>query len=555
MKKYMWRIVIPMALSLIFLFGCSPKEYNETSKKTSEDRVDVIEGEHAEVPQTSKNMNAVENQASPDEASKELDGSNKTDVIERDANSNYDVDFHLVIEAEDAAFTGKVREENRKSGYTGAGYLTGIETEEDTTTFHVTVPGAGAYDLNFRSVGNTGYKENNIYIDGEFVGVAKVDGDEFTDSIVKNVYLNEGEHDITLKKGWGWILLDHLEVTASGPADKSIYTVSTELVDPKATAGAKRLMQYLADMYGKYIISGQYGNRGIDGSEFKAIYQASGKYPAMMGLDFIEYTPSRVAFGSQGKDVDYAIQFHRQGGIVTFCWHWNAPEPYLYNTNEQPWWSGFYTRAANINLKKIMDGDDPEGYDLLIRDIDVIAEQLQRLQEADIPILWRPLHEASGGWFWWGASGPEAYIELYQLLYDRLTDYHNIHNLIWVWNGQNKDWYPGDEFVDIAGIDIYPGEHVYSSQGSGFNELVEWNGDNHKIIALTENGCMFDPDLAFRDNAIWSYFGTWGGEFITLNNTDTLSEKYTETDMLVKVYTSEKVITLDELPDLETYGE
>lgn len=498
-----------MVFSLVFLFGCNTKDYDESSKRS----------------------------------------------LEGAENSSYDPDFRQLIEAEEAMFTGKVRVEKSKKGYTGTGYLTGMESEEDTITFHVTVPGSGAYDLNFRSVGNTGYKENNIYVDGEYVGIAKVDGDEFTDSIVKNVYLSAGEHSITMKKSWGWILLDNLIITASGPIDKTIYDVSAELVDAKATDSTKKLMQYMADMYGEYIISGQYGNGGIDGNEFEAIYQATGKYPAMLGLDFIEYTPSRVAYGSQGKDVDYAIEFDQKGGIVTFCWHWNAPEPYLYNTSDQPWWSGFYTRATNIDLKKIMDGDDPEGYDLLIRDIDVIAEQLKVLQEADVPILWRPLHEASGGWFWWGASGPEAYIKLYQLLFDRLTNYHDIHNLIWVWNGQSKDWYPGDEFVDIVGTDIYPGERVYSSQVSSFNELVEWNGDNHKIIALSENGCIFDPDLAFRDNAIWSYFGTWSGDFITLNNTYTLSEKYTEKDMLVKVFTSDKVITLDELPDLKTYSD
>jgi mannan endo-1,4-beta-mannosidase len=66
---------------------------------------------------------------------------------------------------------------------------------------------------------------------------------------------------------------------------------------------------------------------------------------------------------------------------------------------------------------------------------------------------------------------------------------------------------------------------------------------------------LFDPDLAFRDNAVWSYFGTWEGEFVTLNKTYTLNEKYTEKEIVKKVYIHEKVITLDELPDLKTYGD
>ncbi|NLM10907.1 MAG: beta-mannosidase [Clostridiaceae bacterium] len=463
--------------------------------------------------------------------------------------------YKLFLEAEDAAVTtGNVRVENKHPGFSGSGYLTGIEEDGDTITFTVSIPESGFYNLNFVCSSYGGYKENYIYINEEQAGVIKTDGDDFHDSMLKRVYLSEETQEIKITKSWGWIRVDALEITASSPADESIYEVSAELADPKATESTRRLMQYLADMYGKYIISGQYSDKGINGPEFKAIYDATGKYPAMLGLDFIEYTPSRAAHGSVGKSVVYAVEFAKTGGIVTFCWHWNAPEPYLYNTPEIPWWKGFYTEATNIDLEAIMNGQDIEGYDLLIRDIDAVANQLKRLQEADVPVLWRPLHEAGGGWFWWGASGPEPYIKLYRLLFDRLTKTHNIHNLIWVWNGQDPKWYPGDEYVDIIGIDIYPGERVYSSQAAKFNEILEWT-DKNKIIALTENGCLFDPDLVFRDNVIWSYFGTWSGEFVVLNKTYTLSEKYNEKHMVNKVYNHDKVITLDELPDLKTYGQ
>jgi len=462
--------------------------------------------------------------------------------------------FKLLIEAEDAAVTtGNVRVENTHRGFSGTGYLTGIENEGDTVSFTVDIPESGFYNLNFISSSYGGYKENYIYINEEQAGIIKTDGDDFHDSVLKRVYLSEGTQEIKVKKFWGWIRLDALEITASPPLDESVYEVSAELADPRATESAKRLMQYLADMYGRYIISGQYSDRGISGPEFRAIKEATGKYPAILGLDFIENTPSRAAHGSVGNSVAYAIEFAEKGGIVTFCWHWNAPEPYLYNTSDIPWWKGFYTEGTSIDLKAIMDGEDPVGYDLLLRDIDVIAEQLKRLQEADVPVLWRPLHEAAGGWFWWGASGPEPYIRLYKLLFDRLTNTHDIHNLIWVWNGQDPEWYPGDEYVDVIGIDIYPGERVYSSQAAKFNEILEWTGKN-KIIALTENGCLFDPDLAFRDKTIWSYFGTWSGEFIVLNKTYTLSEKYNERHMIDKVYNHDNVITLDELPDLKTYS-
>lgn len=170
-----------------------------------------------------------------------------------------------------------------------------------------------------------------------------------------------------------------------------------------------------------------------------------------------------------------------------------------------------------------------------------------------MPVLWRPLHEAGGGWFWWGNSGPEAYKQLYILMYDRLVNHHGLNNLIWVWNGQDKDWYPGDEYVDIIGEDIYPGERVYTPQTSKYLEVLEYT-DARKMIILSENGCLFDPDLAIRDGSMWGSFCTWGGEFVTKNKQLLLlSEQYTEEDMLKRVYEHEHVITRDELPDLKNY--
>jgi len=86
--------------------------------------------------------------------------------------------------------------------------------------------------------------------------------------------------------------------------------------------------------------------------------------------------------------------------------------------------------------------------------------QLKRLQDAGVPILFRPLHEAEGAWFWWGAKGPEATKELWLLLHDRLTNHHKLNNLIWVWNSLLPAWYVGDDTVDILSADVY-------AQGNG----------------------------------------------------------------------------------------
>ena len=73
--------------------------------------------------------------------------------------------------------------------------------------------------------------------------------------------------------------------------------------------------------------------------------------------------------------------------------------------------------------------------------------------------LFRPLHEAEGAWFWWGAEGPEPCKKLYRLLYDKLTNEYGLDNIIWEWTGYTYEtsaaWYPGDDVVDMIGYDKY----------------------------------------------------------------------------------------------------
>ena len=173
--------------------------------------------------------------------------------------------------------------------------------------------------------------------------------------------------------------------------------------------------------------------------------------------------------GSEGSSIDKALEAWENNIPVTMCWHWNAPSKYL--TGQ--WYSGFYKEYTNIDLDKIMNGQDEEGYQLLISDMDAIAGELTKLRNADVPVLWRPLHEASGGWFWWGDCDAESYLKLYNLMYDKFVNEYELNNLIWVWNGQDSAWYPGDDKVDIIGTDVYPGEHVYTSQYPKYIECVK----------------------------------------------------------------------------------
>lgn len=424
-----------------------------------------------------------------------------------------------------------------------------FENDRSYCQIKINVPSDGIYDIVIRSKAIGGSKENDIYTDGKKVGTFTSENNKFSDYTVSAVSLTKGDHNIRIIKSWGWIELDKITVKTGAKISNSTYNVTSSLVNKNSTANTKKLYSFLKDSYGKYVITGQQCDGGINGNEFKAIKNLIGDYPALLGLDMMDYTPSRTALGASSSAVEKAIEFANKGGIVTFCWHWNAPTEYLNSTANSPdvWWGGFYTQNSKFDIAKVMNGQDAKGKKLLDRDIKEIAKQLKRLEKAGVPVIWRPLHEASGGWFWWGAKGSDAYKKLWKYLYNELTNTYGCNNLIWVYNGQSADWYPGDEYVDIVGEDIYPGNHVYDPQVSRFKQAISY-GSKTKITALTENGCIFDIDSAVSINALWCWFMTWGGEF-TVNGSN-YSEKYTEKSIIKKMYASKYSLTLGSLPKI-----
>ncbi|MEK5238184.1 glycosyl hydrolase [Paenibacillus sp. FSL L8-0470] len=438
-----------------------------------------------------------------------------------------------IYEAEDGILSGTTVD-TAVSGFSGTGYVTGFDTAGDSVTVTTMVETTGLYQIYIRYNAIYGYKQANLSINGVPAGVADfAETTEFTEIPVTKALLNAGENTIRIENHWGWYLIDYVKVEpAAAPAP---HQVTDALVNPAATPEAKALMGYLVDNYGKAILSGQQEYDNVSWLQAN-----TGKKPAVVGFDLMDYSPSRVERGTTSNEIDQAIQWDGQNGIVTFAWHWNAPKDLIDQPGKE-WWRGFYTDSTTFDLSYALEHKASEDYQLLLRDIDAIAVQLKRLQDADVPVLFRPLHEAEGGWFWWGAKGPGPAKELYRIVYDRLTNMHHLNNLIWVWNSVAEEWYPGDDVVDIVSYDSYPSKGDYSPQIGKFDQLVAL-GNDHKLVALSENGSIPDPELLQLYNADWSWFCTWEGEHLKDGITNSLAH-------LNKLYNHEYVVTLDELPD------
>ena len=467
--------------------------------------------------------------------------------------SDVPADFSLTVEAESGKLEGNAKA-NDFPDASGGAYVNGVNVEGDALTMTADIEYSGFYDMNFLTMGSEG-RVNNVLVDGMKVGDITTNSPaEFGDTLLSYIYLDKGTHEITITPSWGYVDIDCLILTAAAtPITEDTYKVEPTLVNPNADENTKRLYKFLCDIYGKYSLAGQYADEGRASSEYEKITAKTGKTFAVLGLDMGNYSLGSKAHGAESKTVEYAYDWYKNaGGIVQLCWHWTSPEDYAVNAGDQPWYSSFYKEGSKLDLDKIMNGEDDAAYQLLMDDIDNMANELARLRDAGVPVLWRPLHEAAGGWFWWGNCEPESYKKLWNVMYDKMTNEHNLTNLIWVWNGQDPAWYPGDETVDINGWDIYAGNHVDSSQSGRFDDMATNYGTKTKLIALTENGCVMDPDKVFNDNARWLFWGTWSDPF-TMKLGVVINDEYTTVELLTKAYNHERVLTLDELPDLQNY--
>jgi glycosyl hydrolase family 26/carbohydrate binding protein with CBM35 domain/ricin-type beta-trefoil lectin protein len=441
----------------------------------------------------------------------------------------------IVYEAEDGLLAGVVAASDTP-GYSGSGYVAGFDEAADQVTVTVAGGAGGLYDLAVVYRSPFGDKQTRLLLNGAPTGDLVLPGSEtFTSVPAGRVLLRAGDNTVTLQSNWGWYEIDALRLTPA-PAPPP-HQVSGALVNPDASAEARSLMTYLADNYGRTIVSGQQDMASIQWLETNV-----GKAPAIAGLDMMDYSPSRVERGATSHAVDEALAWDARGGITTFVWHWNAPSG-LVDQPGKEWWRGFYTDATTFDLAAALADPDGDDYRLLLRDIDAIAVQLKRLQDARVPVLWRPLHEAEGGWFWWGAKGPGPAKQLWRLMYDRLTHHHGLNNLIWVWNSAGAGWYPGDDVVDLLSVDSYPQAGDHGAVSATYDRLRDL-GRDRKVVGLSEVGSIPDPDLTAAYHADWSYFVTWGGGFLTDGQSNSL-------DFLRKVYTDPRVITLDELGDVK----
>ncbi|WP_068504688.1 glycosyl hydrolase [Paenibacillus kribbensis] len=479
----------------------------------------------------------------------------------------------FTIEGENAQLTSDLQVATQiygqpKPGFSGSGFV--WMQNSGTITFTVTVPETGMYAISTRYMqelspdGRLQYLTVNGDTKGSYMLPYTTTWSNFDFGFHK---LKQGSNTIQLKAGWGFAYFDTFTVDY---ANLDPLDVQPVLTDSKATPETQRLMNYLTEVYGNHMISGQQeiyggGNDGNTELEFDWIHNLTGKYPAIRGFDLMNYNP---LYGWEDGTTDRMIDWvNNRGGIATASWHINVPRNFTaYQLGESVDWKNatYKPTETNFNTANAVVPGTKE-YQYVKMTIKDLAKQLQILQDNNVPVIFRPYHEAEGNgglkgegaWFWWASAGADVYKQLWDQIYTELTETYGLHNLIWTYNSYvystSPAWYPGDDQVDIVGYDKYntvynrydglsgvPNEDAITSI---FYQLVDLTGGK-KMVAMTENDTVPSVQNLTEEKSGWLYFLPWYGEHL-------MSSAFNYPATLKTLYQSDYVITLDELPDLK----
>lgn len=306
--------------------------------------------------------------------------------------------------------------------------------------------------------------------------------------------------------------------------EKIIHTYDGDLSNENAIEPARRVYAYLQQVWGSACLTGQMESTWMGTPDYEVLFlqNHTGKLPAIRGLDFMHNDFAGV--------MNRSIEWWEMGGIPHICWHTGSDFASGYNESKSHNlnWEEAFVPGTDANLK-------------LIAAMDRAVPYLQKLEDAGVPVLWRPFHELDGGWFWWSKGGSENFVKLWQMMYSRYTDYWGLDNLIWVLgysgNGGNMAaWYPGDDYVDLIGADSY----TAGANGHLYEEVVSIAPEGMPIV-FHECGTIPTEEQMKEANAPWTMFMVWHTDWLT-------DSEFNTVESLQEVYGSDYFITLDELP-------
>ena len=295
-------------------------------------------------------------------------------------------------------------------------------------------------------------------------------------------------------------------------------------VNKNTSKEAKNLLKYLYKINGKNTLYGMHNIIGGMSKTTDSIYRVTGDYPAIWGGDF--------GFADENHDIDNIKyrpllvpeikQQYARGSIIVMSYH--QANPFL--GEPTPFQGGIISKLTDEQWKELTSTGTTL-YKKWAAQMDLIAVYFKELQDAHIPVIFRPYHEMNGNWFWWGnRKGDAGSKALWNQLYDYYTNHHHLNNILWAWTPDKPwpdvaDYYPNTNTVDILGCDIYPMKDSTTVYPQAFyNRMLKLA--KGKPLALTENSVL--PSKEVLKNQPWVWMMSWGKMIFNTNNKEEIKE-------------------------------
>lgn len=272
---------------------------------------------------------------------------------------------------------------------------------------------------------------------------------------------------------------------------------------PRDAAELRALFHQVRDQ-GK-LLSGQHHYHQHD--EMSHVQTLTGKRPAVLGFDFLSFHVQPTWWPMYRE---LALEHHRAGGVVQISWHETSPSLSVLDEGGYP--NGTLFDMDQATFDQVLEPGTAL-HDSWRTHVAICAGWLRELQDFGVPVMWRPYHEMTGKWFWWGAKEPAGFRRLWRNLHHELTHVHGLQNLVWCWSGAHVD--PGygpyidPETTDLVGVDLYEqtrDSSVYAERAKHIAEAT------NLPFGYAELGLLPELDTLFAVQATWVL--VWGSTFL-----------------------------------------
>ena len=309
------------------------------------------------------------------------------------------------------------------------------------------------------------------------------------------------------------------------PVSSSREESRITLVDLKSTPETKALFHNLKELSKNHTLFGhqhatEYGHGWMGDSDRSDVKSVTGSHPAVIGVDVAGFSGASPEAIQKAKNNvrKTVVDTYNRGGVITISWHFSNPIS----------GGGFYWKdSVSLPAVKyiIPGGTAHQKYKEILNGVGEWAKTTRGQDGKLVPMIFRPFHEFDGEWFWWGKPycTREEFISLWRFTVSYLRDSLGVRNFLYAFSPDNLftteaeylDRYPGDEWVDMVGIDNYGdmgryGKYNVDAAVRKLKIVSDYAQKKGKLAAFTETGLESIPNSTWWTDVLLKVMKTPG---------------------------------------------